>query len=61
MATIVTNTPIVRGKDARDFMNNLHRDLCHKHSAEEKKKLQAEAESMRKSYRLMQSLSNGAF
>lgn len=55
------NTPVIKGEDARNFMNNLHSDLCHKHSEEEKKKLKAEVESMKRSYKLMQSLSNGAF
>lgn len=61
MARPIQNTPILKGKDARDFKRNLLDSITRKLSPEEKKAKEREIQEMENSYNKLVSISNGAF
>jgi hypothetical protein len=61
MATPIKNTPVVAGKDAKKFMDNLLSIIENAESGKINDKKQSELTKMASSYEVVSSLSNGAF
>lgn len=61
MARPIQNTPILEGEDAKRFRKNLLESLAKKLTPEEKDAKKKEMEEMEKNYKLLASISGGAF
>lgn len=61
MARPIQNTPLLEGEDAKRFRKNLLESLAKKLTPEEKDAKKKEMEEMEKNYKLLASISGGAF
>jgi len=61
MASNIIETPVLTGKDAISFLNSFAEKVTHVPSAKERKVLAKELKQMEESYKVLQSISNGAF
>lgn len=61
MATPIKNTPTLEGVDAKNFMDELITIIAELESGKNKDKKKSELKRMKNSYKVVQSISNGAF
>lgn len=57
MAKPIANTPVLKGKDARDFLENLYTSVVGSKTPQAKKKREEELTRMKTSFDFIQSIS----